>query len=35
MNNLKDIDGKLLSDNKRIIQVDKFVTSTSVNKISQ
>jgi lipopolysaccharide/colanic/teichoic acid biosynthesis glycosyltransferase len=35
MNNLKDIDDKLLSDNKLITQVGKFVRGTSLNKISQ
>lgn len=35
MNNLKDLDGKLLPDSKRITRVGKFVRSTSLDEIPQ
>jgi len=35
MNNLKDSDGKLLPDSKRITSVGKFVRSTSLDEIPQ
>ena len=35
MNNLKDSDGKLLPDSKRITKVGKFVRSTSLDEIPQ